>query len=99
MGGLEVDLNSSVVGTDGKAITGRYAAGELAGDTQGNNRLGGNSALPIGKGSFFCVIMMGIGHERVPSLLSGWLHGCRLYSHRRFRGQQLVSMFLWLSGV
>ena len=29
MRGLEVDLNSSVIGTNGKAIIGLYAAGEL----------------------------------------------------------------------
>ena len=45
MSGLEVDLNSSVIGTNGKAITGLYAAGELAGGIHGNNRLGGNSLL------------------------------------------------------
>ena len=45
MSGLEVDLNSSVIGTHGKAITGLYAAGELAGGVYGNNTLGGNSLL------------------------------------------------------
>jgi succinate dehydrogenase/fumarate reductase flavoprotein subunit len=45
MGGLEVDLNSSVIDTNGNAITGFYASGELAGGIHGNNRLGINSLL------------------------------------------------------
>ena len=45
MSGLEVDLNSSVIGTNGKAITGLYAAGELVGGIHGNNSLKGNSLL------------------------------------------------------
>merc|ERR1711957_885327 len=45
MGGLEVDVNSNVIGANGKAITGLYAAGEIAGGIHGNNRLGGNSLL------------------------------------------------------
>merc|ERR1711957_138655 len=45
MGGLEIDVNSSCVTGDGKAIPGLYAAGEVAGGVHGNNRLGGNSLL------------------------------------------------------
>merc|ERR1719247_3967160 len=45
MGGLEIDKNSNVIGSNGKAIPGLYAAGELAGGVHGNNRLGGNSLL------------------------------------------------------
>merc|ERR1712216_534618 len=45
MGGLEIDVNSSVLGSDGKAIPGLYCAGEIAGGVHGNNRLGGNSLL------------------------------------------------------
>jgi len=45
MGGLEIDVNSSVIGSDGKAIPGLYCAGEIAGGVHGNNRLGGNSLL------------------------------------------------------
>jgi len=45
MGGLEVDVNSSVIGSSGKAIPGLYCAGEVAGGVHGNNRLGGNSLL------------------------------------------------------
>ena len=35
-------MSSSVIGTNVKAITGLYAAGELAEDTHGNNRRGGD---------------------------------------------------------
>jgi len=45
MGGLEIDVNSVVVNSKGKAIPGLYAAGEVAGGVHGNNRLGGNSLL------------------------------------------------------
>jgi len=45
MGGLEIDVNSSVIGSNGKAIPGLYCAGEVAGGVHGNNRLGGNSLL------------------------------------------------------
>merc|ERR1719223_2168423 len=45
MGGLEIDVESAVVGSSGKAIPGLYAAGEVAGGVHGNNRLGGNSLL------------------------------------------------------
>merc|ERR1719311_635397 len=45
MGGLEIDVNSSVIGASGKPIPGLYAAGEVAGGVHGNNRLGGNSLL------------------------------------------------------
>jgi hypothetical protein len=44
MGGLEIDVNSSVIGKNG-AIPGLYCAGEIAGGVHGNNRLGGNSLL------------------------------------------------------
>merc|ERR1712079_663404 len=45
MGGLEIDVDSAVVGSSGQAIPGLYAAGEVAGGVHGNNRLGGNSLL------------------------------------------------------
>merc|ERR1712151_998987 len=45
MGGLEIDVNSAVLDSKGKAIAGLYAAGEVAGGVHGNNRLGGNSLL------------------------------------------------------
>jgi len=44
MGGLEIDVNSSVLGPRGP-IPGLYCAGEVAGGVHGNNRLGGNSLL------------------------------------------------------
>merc|ERR1712063_61932 len=45
MGGLEIDVDSAVINSNGKAIPGLYAAGEVAGGVHGNNRLGGNSLL------------------------------------------------------
>merc|ERR1711972_618881 len=45
MGGLEIDVNSAVIGQNGRAIPGLYAAGEVAGGVHGSNRLGGNSLL------------------------------------------------------
>merc|ERR1719517_385991 len=45
MGGLEIDVNSAVLKSNGQAISGLYAAGEVAGGVHGNNRLGGNSLL------------------------------------------------------
>merc|ERR1712014_99244 len=42
MGGAEVNAKGQVIGKTG-AITGLYAAGEVAGGVHGNNRLGGNS--------------------------------------------------------
>merc|ERR1711935_1314170 len=45
MGGLEIDTDSAVIGANGKAIPGLYAAGEVAGGVHGSNRLGGNSLL------------------------------------------------------
>ncbi|TFK53907.1 Flavocytochrome c [Heliocybe sulcata] len=45
MGGLEIDAESRVVGTDGKPVPGLFAAGEVAGGVHGANRLGGSSLL------------------------------------------------------
>ena len=45
MGGLEIDENSVVLGSDSEAIGGLNAAGEVAGDVHGNYRSGGNSLL------------------------------------------------------
>jgi len=45
MGGLEIDPESRVLGTDGKPIPGLFAAGEVAGGVHGANRLGGSSLL------------------------------------------------------
>eukprot|EP01060_Flectonema_neradi_P039830 TRINITY_DN8921_c0_g1_i1.p1 TRINITY_DN8921_c0_g1~~TRINITY_DN8921_c0_g1_i1.p1 ORF type:complete len:1055 (+),score=213.92 TRINITY_DN8921_c0_g1_i1:57-3221(+) len=43
MGGLEIDEMGRVLNKDKKAITGLYAAGEVAGGLHGHNRLGGNA--------------------------------------------------------
>jgi len=45
MGGLEIDTNSACIGSNGEAIQGLYAAGEVAGGVHGENMLGGNSLL------------------------------------------------------
>ena len=45
MGGVAIDKNARVLDTNGKAIPGLYAAGEVTGGIHGSNRLGGN-ALP-----------------------------------------------------
>merc|ERR1719512_359396 len=45
MGGLDTDSNAAVIGSNGTAIPGLWAAGEVAGGVHGNNRLGGNSLL------------------------------------------------------
>merc|ERR1719203_1954316 len=64
MGGLEIDVNSAVVGSDGKAITGLYAAGEVAGGVHGNNRLGGNSLLD-------CVVFGRVAGEHCAKYMLG----------------------------
>lgn len=45
MGGLEIDAESRVVGTNGKPVPGLFASGEVAGGVHGANRLGGSSLL------------------------------------------------------
>lgn len=45
MGGLKMNKESQVVGTNGQPIKGLYAAGEVMGGVHGKNRLGGNSLL------------------------------------------------------
>jgi flavocytochrome c len=45
MGGLEIDPESRVIGTDGTPIPGLFAAGEVGGGVHGANRLGGSSLL------------------------------------------------------
>ena len=47
MGGLCVDLDRHVLDTDGNAIPGLYAAGEVTGGIHGGNRLGGNAIVEI----------------------------------------------------
>ena len=43
MGGIKINDNAEVVGTDGNVIPGLFAAGEVTGGVHGNNRLGGNA--------------------------------------------------------
>lgn len=45
MGGLEINPESQVIDTQGKAIPGLFACGEIAGGVHGANRLGGSSLL------------------------------------------------------
>lgn len=47
MGGLLIDTDTHVIGTDGNVITGLYAAGEVTGGIHGSNRLGGNAIADI----------------------------------------------------
>merc|ERR1712190_714833 len=82
MGGLEVDTNSAVLGADGKAIPGLYAAGEVAGGVHGNNRLGGNSLLDcvvFGRvsGRHCCEYMLGndVKETSLAELSGGGLSG------------------------
>lgn len=45
MGGVQINTDAQVLGTNGEAILGLYAAGEVTGGIHGTNRLGGN-AIP-----------------------------------------------------
>jgi len=45
MGGLKINGNSQVIGTNGNPIKGLWCAGECAGGVHGVNRLGGSSLL------------------------------------------------------
>ena len=47
MGGLKVDVDRRVLDTEGKAIEGLYAAGEVTGGFHAGNRLGGNAVTEI----------------------------------------------------
>ena len=47
MGGVKIDTSAHVINTDGKAIPGLYAAGEVTGGVHGGNRLGGNAVADI----------------------------------------------------
>ena len=47
MGGLCVDTARHVLNTNGEAIPGLYAAGEVTGGIHGGNRLGGNAIVEI----------------------------------------------------
>jgi fumarate reductase flavoprotein subunit len=43
MGGLKIDPETHVLNTEGEAIPGLFAAGEVTGGVHGANRLGGNA--------------------------------------------------------
>lgn len=45
MGGIKIDTDTHVIGTDGNIISGLYAAGEVTGGIHGGNRLGGNAIV------------------------------------------------------
>ncbi|MDW8743412.1 flavocytochrome c [Streptococcus suis] len=47
MGGVKININAEVLKTDGSAITGLYAAGEVTGGVHGQNRIGGNAVADI----------------------------------------------------
>lgn len=47
MGGIKIDTTAHVINTEGNAIAGLYAAGEVTGGVHGANRLGGNAVADI----------------------------------------------------
>lgn len=47
MGGIVIDTDASVLDTDGKAIAGLWAAGEVTGGIHAGNRLGGNAEADV----------------------------------------------------
>jgi len=47
MGGVKIDTSAEVIDTEGKAIPGLFAAGEVTGGVHGGNRLGGNAVADI----------------------------------------------------
>ena len=47
MGGLKINTQTQVLNTEGEAIPGLYAAGEVTGGVHGANRLGGNAVSDI----------------------------------------------------
>ncbi len=47
MGGLKIDTSARVINTEGEAVPGFYAAGEVTGGIHAGNRLGGNAIADI----------------------------------------------------
>ena len=47
MGGVHIDTSAKVIDTDGNAIPGLFAAGEVVGGVHGGNRIGGNAVADI----------------------------------------------------
>ena len=47
MGGVEINTSAQVISTQGEAIPGLFAAGEITGGVHGGNRIGGNAVADI----------------------------------------------------
>ncbi len=47
MGGIKIDTETQVINTEGEAIAGLFAAGEVTGGVHGGNRIGGNAVTDI----------------------------------------------------
>lgn len=47
MGGVEINTSAQVISTEGDAIPGLFAAGEITGGVHGGNRIGGNAVADI----------------------------------------------------
>ena len=47
MGGVKINTKAEVIGTNGKPISGLFAAGEVTGGIHGANRLGGNAIADV----------------------------------------------------
>ena len=47
MGGVKINTDAEVIGTNGKTIPGLWAAGEVTGGVHAGNRLGGNAIADI----------------------------------------------------
>ena len=47
MGGVKINTSAEVLDTNGNAIPGLFAAGEVTGGVHGGNRLGGNAVADI----------------------------------------------------
>ena len=47
MGGVKINTAAEVINTEGAAIPGLFAAGEVCGGVHGGNRLGGNAVADI----------------------------------------------------
>ncbi len=45
MGGIEINTEAEVISTEGEAIPGLYACGEVTGGVHGGNRVGGNALM------------------------------------------------------
>ncbi|KAH8922285.1 Flavocytochrome c [Atractiella rhizophila] len=75
MGGLEINDKSQVISKEGKAISGLYACGEVAGGVHGANRLGGSSLLG-------CVVFGRVAGDQAASYLLKGLTSGQIASSR-----------------